>query len=393
MLAKTFGTMATRFERRGRRLLEAAGIQVNGNRPFDIQVHDPRFYARVLSRGSLGLGESYMDGWWDCDRLDDFIAAVINAGLQQRIRSHIDVMDFLRAALINAQRGRRAFRVAERHYDLGNDFYRQMLDSRMIYSCGWWGEGDPATAEVGPEGLAQAQARKLEMVARKLRLQPGMRVLDIGCGWGGAARYLAEHHGVSVVGVTISREQVRFAREHCEGLPVDIRLQDYRDLDGQFDRVFSIGMFEHVGYRNYDRFMRKVRSLLVPDGLFLLHTIASNQRVLRTDPWIARYVFPNSMAPYPGNLGRSAALRFVMEDWHNIGPHYDPTLRSWHHNVTAHRDGWLRSGELDERFFRMWRYYLLSCAAIFRVRRNQVWQIVMSPSGWPGGYERPSLPE
>lgn len=381
------------LESRVRRLLDSTGIRVNGDGPVDIQVHDPRFYARVLSRGSLGLGESYMDGWWDCDQLDAFIAAVLRAGLADRMRNHVDAWDYLCARLINAQRGRRSFRVAERHYDLGNDFYRDMLDPGMNYSCGYWGTGDPAEKEPTPGGLEAAQTRKLEMVARKLKLKPGMRVLDIGCGWGGAARYLAEHYGVEVVGVTISREQVRFAEQACEGLPVTIRLQDYRQLTGRFDRVFSIGMFEHVGYRNYRTFMETVRSLLDPEGLFLLHTIASNTRVVRTDPWIARYIFPNSMAPYPGNIGRAAAGRFVLEDWQNIGPHYDPTLRAWHRNVSAVREAWLADARLDERFFRMWRYYLLCCAAIFRVRRNQVWQVVMSPGGWPGGYQRPAPPE
>ncbi len=373
--------MSSGLQRRTESLLEAAGLELNGSRPEDPQVHDSRFFRRVLAQGSLGLGEAYMDGWWDCERLDRFFEAVLRAGLDRRVRGAGFVWDYLKARLLNLQYGRRAFRVGEHHYDIGNELYRCMLDRRMIYSCAFWAEGDD---------LDTAQARKLEMVARKLYLKPGMRVLDIGCGWGGAARYLAEHYDVQVVGVTVSREQVEFAREYCKGLPVEIRLQDYRDVNERFDRVFSIGMFEHVGHRNYRAYMETTRRVLPDDGLSLLHTIGAHRTQYQTDPWVARYIFPNSMVPSMAQISRAGEHLLRLEDSHNISVNYDPTLMAWHRNVEAHRD--VLSRHYDERFFRMWRYYLLSCAASFRLQRNPVWQIVFSAEGVPGGYRRPALP-
>jgi len=378
-------------------LLSEIGVQLNGDRPQDIQVHDPRFYRRVLAEGSVGLGESYMDGWWDCRNLDQLIHDLLSSDMDRRVRSHFDAWDYLKARLVNLQKGRRSFRVGEHHYDLGNDFYRRMLDHRMVYSCGYWDTDQPAEVEASGEGLNRAQERKLDLVARKLYLEPGMKVLDIGCGWGGTAAYLAEQYDVEVTGITISRAQAEWAEAHCQGLPVMIRLEDYRDtarhLAGQFDRIVSIGMFEHVGFKNYAVYMDAARRLMTPNGLFLLHTIAGNRRQVRTDPWIARYIFPNSMAPYIGNLGDAMAGRFVAEDWQNIGTHYDPTLRSWHQNVQAHAATLAEAdSHFDERFFRMWRYYLLSCAGAFRARRNQVWQIVLSPNGYSGAYRRPDDP-
>ena len=373
--------MSERFRRRVMVLLELAGLELNGSRPQDPQVHDPRFYRRVLASGSVGLGESYMDGWWDCQALDEFFTAILQARLDRQVRGPAMLIDYLQARLFNLQLGRRAFTVGSHHYDIGNELYECMLDRRMIYSCAYW---------PGAEDLDTAQQQKLDMVARKLYLEPGMRVLDIGCGWGGAARYLAEEYDVEVVGLTVSREQADLARERSRGLPVEIRLQDYREVDEVFDRVYSIGMFEHVGHRNHAAYMQTARRVLAPDGLSLLHTIGAHQTQYQTDPWVARYIFPNSMAPSVAQIGRAAEAHFHFEDWHNIGVNYDQTLMAWHHNVEAHREQLARI--YDERFFRMWRYYLLSCAAAFRVQHNPVWQIVMSPEGVPGGYQRPALP-
>jgi cyclopropane-fatty-acyl-phospholipid synthase len=374
--------MPDRLRRKIEALLEEAGLRLDGDGNANLSVHDERFYRRVLAHGSIGLGESYMNGWWDCDRLDEFFHRILAARLNERVRGHFDVFDWLRARFFNLQTDRRAFQVGKRHYDIGNELYRRMLDRRMIYSCALWAEGDD---------LDTAQERKLEMCARKLYLQPGMRVLDIGCGWGGTAQYLAERHGVEVVGITVSEEQARLAREICAGLPVDIRLQDYREVEGRFDRVISIGMFEHVGHRNYGIFMGTVHRVLEPGGLCLLHTIGTHRSQFRTDPWIAKYIFPNSMAPSMAQIAGACEGRLAIEDVHNIGPNYDPTLMAWRTNVVRHR------GELsewyDERFFRMWDYYLLSCAGTFRAGRNPVWQLVLSPGrARPGGYQRPPLP-
>lgn len=356
-------------------LLAEADVALDGDRPWDLRVHDERLFARALARGSLGLGESYMDGWWDCPRLDELFARVLAAGLDRRVRTWAYVPVFLRAFFTNLQRPSRAFAVGRRHYDLGNDLYRAMLGRTMVYSCGWWAEA---------ESLDQAQEAKLELIAGKLGLAPGMRVLDVGCGWGTTARFLAERYGVEVVGVTVSAEQARLAAQLCRGLPVEIRLEDYRRLAGRFDRVLSVGMFEHVGVKNYRTFFQVVRRCLDDGGLFLLHTIGGDRSVRAIDPWIGRYIFPNSMLPSVRQIAAAAEGLFVLEDWHNFGADYDRTLMAWWENFDA---AWEELRErYDERFYRMWRFYLLSCAGSFRARKNQLWQLVLSPRGVPGGY-------
>ena len=216
-----------------------------------------------------------------------------------------------------------------------------------------------------------------------------MRVLDIGCGWGGLARYAAETHGVRVTGVTVSERQVELAREVCRGLPVEIRLQDYREVEGRFDRVVSVGMFEHVGVDNYRTYMQVVHRCLGAGGLCLLHTIGGNTSVRAVDPWVRAHIFPNSMLPSAAQIAAAAEGLFVIEDWQSLGPHYDRTLMAWHANFAA---AWERlRAAYDERFFRMWRYYLLASAGSFRSRSNQLWQIVFSKGGLRGGY-RPSRP-
>jgi cyclopropane-fatty-acyl-phospholipid synthase len=285
----------------------------------------------------------------------------------------------VRAWLSNPQRPSRAFRIGEAHYDLGNDLFRAMLDSRMVYSCGYW---------EGANDLETAQRQKLELICRKLALAPGQRLLDIGCGWGSLAQYAAAQYGVPVVGVTVSKEQAAMAKQRCAGLPVDIRLQDYRDVDGSFDCVASIGMIEHVGAKNYGAYFDKVRRLVAPGGLLLLHTIGNVATTQVTDPWIERYIFPAGKLPSLQQLADAAVGRFVIEDVHNFGADYDRTLTSWYRNFRA---GWpaLRKS-YDDTFFRMWKYYLLTCAGAFRARSIQLWQLVLAADGVPGGYRRPS---
>ena len=359
-------------------LLAAAGVRIDGPDPTDLQVHDPRFYSRVLSHGSLGLGESYMDGWWDAGDLDGFMFKLIDAHLDERVGTLEDAWLYLKARLVNLQRGRRAYAVGERHYDLGNDLFQAMLGKRLVYSCGYWKDA---------ADLDAAQEAKLDLVFRKLQLTPGMRVLDIGCGWGEALKLAAERHGVSGVGVTVSREQADYASELCRGLPIEIRVQDYREVSERFDRVFSIGMFEHVGVKNYRTYFEVARRCTAHDGLFLLHCIGSNVSSNHTDPWIAKYIFPNSMVPSAEQIANSAEGIFVTEDWHNFGADYDRTLMAWRANFDA---AWPRLAEkYGERFRRMWRFYLSGSAAVFRARRDQLWQLVLSPDGIPGGYRAP----
>ena len=356
--------------------LQSADIQIGGDRPWDIQVHDARFYARVLSQGSLGLGESYMAGWWDCTHLDQFFERVLTAHLDEKVTGLRGVWSVLKSKLINLQKPARAYDIGQQHYDIGNTLFQHMLDKRMIYSCGYWRRA---------ENLDQAQEHKLDLVCRKLGLEPGMRVLDIGCGWGGAAQFAAERYGVDVVGLTVSKEQQAFAQDYCRGLPIDIRLQDYRELEEQFDCIFSIGMFEHVGYKNYAEFFQVVRKSLCDEGLFLLHCIGGNHSVTQTDPWIAKYIFPNSMIPSVQQIAESSEGVMVLEDWHNFGVDYDITLMAWYQNFL---NSWDKiKHDFDQVFFRQWCYYLLSCAGSFRARSNQLWQCVFSKEGLPGGYQ------
>jgi cyclopropane-fatty-acyl-phospholipid synthase len=359
-------------------LFAQADVALDGNRPWDMQVRHPRVFGRLLAQGSLGLGEAYMDADWDAEALDELLARLLAAKLNEQVVGWADRWAAMRARLLNAQSGRRAFTVGERHYDLGNDLYRMMLGKRLVYSCGYW-----RTAQ----DLDAAQESKLDLVCRKLLLQPGQRVLDIGCGWGEALKFAAERYGVHGIGLTISSEQAIYARELCRGLPIEIRLQDYRKFDEPVDRIFSIGMFEHVGVRNYRRFFEIASRSLPADGLMLLHTIGTNVSTNRTDPWIERYIFPNSMLPSAAQITAATEGQFVLEDWHSFGTDYDRTLQAWRENVEA---SWDRlPPRYDERFRRMWRFYLAASMATLRVRKCQLWQLVLSPQGRPGGYVAP----
>lgn len=360
------------------RLLASADVRLDGGRPWDIQVHRDAFYPRVLGQGSLGFGEAYMDGWWDCPALEQLLHRLLDARLDRRTRHVDDWWAVLKARLLNLQRGHRAFEVGRRHYDLGNDLYQAMLGRRLVYSCGYWRHAND---------LDTAQEHKMDLVCRKLGLQPGMRVLDIGCGWGETLKFAAERYGVSGVGVTVSSEQARYARDLCRGLPIEILLQDYRQVEPSFDRILSIGMFEHVGVKNYRTYFRKALDCLADDGLFLLHTIGGNLSSVSTDPWIGKYIFPNSMLPSARQIASAVEGRFVIEDWHNFGADYERTLLAWRDNVER---AWPRlDPAYDERFRRMWRYYLAASIASFRSRKTQLWQLVLSPRGVAGGYVAP----
>jgi cyclopropane-fatty-acyl-phospholipid synthase len=251
-----------------------------------------------------------------------------------------------------------------------------MLDRRMTYTCGYWKNA---------RNLDEAQEAKLDLVCQKLDLKPGQTVLDIGCGWGSFAKFAAERYGAHVVGVTVSEEQMKLGKELCKGLPVELRLQDYRDIQGSFDHIVSLGMFEHVGYKNYRTFMRVVYEHLSDGGLFLLHTLGGNTSVRSGEAWMDKYIFPNGMFPSLVQIGRAIEGLFVMEDWHNFSADYEKTLFAWFANFNKH---WPEiSGKYGETFYRMWKYYLLACAGTFRTRSSQLWQIVLSKNGVPGGYK------
>ena len=352
-------------------LLAGAAVAIDGPQPWDIQVRDERLFARVLRERNLGLGEAYMDGWWDCQRLDEFFYRVLKCRVEQRVRGGwLHLLRYLPGIFFNLQSRGRARMIAEHHYDLDNDLFLSFLDPYNQYSCAYFKDGD---------NLEQAQRSKLDLICRKIGLAPNDRVLDIGCGWGGFARYAAENHGCRVTAVNISKEQLRYAREFCKSLPVEFLDCDYREIRGLFDKIVSVGMFEHVGSKNYRRFMETVHAGLADDGVFLLHTIGANESRSTCDPWITKYIFPNGMLPSIAQISRAAEGLFVIEDWHNLGPHYDKTLMAWHQRF---QKAWPElQKKYDERFRRMWEYYLLSSAGAFRARAIQVWQIVMTHAG------------
>jgi len=358
------------------KLLSLADVKINGERPWDIQVKNEKLFDRVLAQGSLGFGEAYMDGWWESEQLDEMINKLLAADLDKKVQPWQFVFPYMKSKLVNLQKGKRAFNIGEKHYDIGNDLYSRMLGERMVYTCGYWKEA---------MNLDDAQEAKLDLVCKKIGLKAGDRVLDIGCGWGSFAKFAAEKYGASVVGITVSKEQLVLAKKMCEGLPVELRLQDYRDVNEKFDHIVSLGMIEHVGHKNYRTYMKVVRKNLKDDGLFLLHTIAGNQSTTGTNAWIDKYIFPDSMLPSAKQLTSAFEGLFVMEDWHSFGIYYDKTLMSWFQNFDA---TWPEiKDKYSERFYRMWKFYLLSCAGSFRCRKNQLWQIVLSPNGVRGGYE------
>lgn len=359
-------------------ILKQADVKINGNRPWDIKVKDNKFYSRVLTQGSLGLGESYMDGWWDCKRLDILFAKVLGCDLDKSaINKWNLITQFLKAKVLNAQRKSKAFEIGEEHYDIGNDLYKVMLDKRLTYTCGYWKNA---------KTLDKAQEAKMDLICKKLNLKKGQKILDIGCGWGSFLKFAAEKYKIKGVGVTVSKEQVELGNKLCKGLPVEIVLQDYRDLKGKFDHIVSLGMFEHVGCKNYKNYMKVVHRCLKDGGLFLLHTIGGNKSVKFTDPWIAKYIFPNSMLPSIKQIAESIEGLFVMEDWHNFSAYYDNTLMAWWNNFNK---SWPKlKKNYSEKFYRMWNYYLLACAGSFRCRKNQLWQVVLSKKGVVGGYNR-----
>lgn len=359
--------------------LQNADIHLNGNRPWDLQVYDERFFPKVLLHGSLGMGESFMEGWVDSAQLDEAINRLCQSAFSQKYNPFWAIASkAFGNLLLNKQTKKRSLVVGKHHYDLSNRLFECMLDKSMTYSCGYWKEA---------KNLDQAQEAKLELACQKLRLEPGMKVLDIGCGWGSFAKYAAENYGVRVVGITISKQQLELGKELCKGLPVELRFQDYRDIDETFDRIVSIGQIEHVGCKNYRKYMQIVSKSLRDEGIFLLHTIGNNQIVHTPDPWIEKYIFPNGMVPASSQICKAAEGIFIMEDWHNFGADYDKTLMAWFHNFDKHWDE-LRS-TYDQKFYRMWKYYLLTCAGAFRARKLQLWQIVYTKNGIPGGYLAP----
>lgn len=356
--------------------LDSCGITINDNSKSGMLIYNENTYHRLLTEGSLGMGESYMDKWWDSENLDEIIFKILSNDNHDRFQYNWkNYLIYISEKLFNKQKKNRASKNVEHHYDIGNNLFSLMLDNSMNYSCAYWKYA---------EDLESAQADKMRLICRKLDLRPGMKVLDIGCGWGGLAKYAAENYEVEVDGVTLSKEQASFARRKCKGLPVKIKLMDYRDLRERYDRIVSVGMFEHVGIKNYRQFMAKAGDCLRENGLFLLHTIGAGKSGNVRYPWFDKYIFPGGYLPTVSQIANAADGIFILEDLHNFGSDYDKTLMAWHENCEKNKDDILK--EYDERFYRMWTFYLLSCAGAFRSRNIQLWQVVFSHKGVPGGY-------
>ncbi len=360
-------------------LLEETDIQINGPNPWDPQINNSGVFKRGLLHGSLGFGDSYVDGWWECQQIDELVNRILRLPSSKSRWFTTHLISRLRAALFNLQKESRAAQVGKQHYDMGNELYQGMLDQRMVYTCGYWAHSD---------NLDDAQRDKLDLVCRKIFLKPGMRVLDIGCGWGSFAKFAAENYGAKVVGVTISEEQVKLGMEMCKGLPVDLRFQDYRKINEKFDAVISLGMFEHVGHKNYRTYMHVANNCLREGGLFLLHTIGKNDSLPGVDPWVGKYIFPNGEMPSLKLITKAVESLFLIEDVHNFGPDYDRTLMSWHDNFKRYFVPRM-NGSAEQRFYRMWSYYLQVCAGAFRARDLQLWQIVLSKGMPHEAYRRP----
>ncbi|EAS66080.1 cyclopropane fatty acyl phospholipid synthase [Photobacterium angustum] len=361
-------------------LLNQADIKINGDRPWDIIVNDDKLFDNILSQGTIAFGEGYMDHLWDCQRIDILVSKLLRANIEEKlsgtdkfkIAAKIGVSKIKN--LINHQSLSRVKEDVPFHYDIGNDLYTNMLDDRMAYTCAYW---------KGAKNLNEAQENKMELICRKLDLKPGMRLLDIGCGWSSFMNYAAEKHGVICDGLTLSQEQMKLGQKIADnkGLPVRIILEDYREYQPvqQYDRIVSIGMIEHVGPENYNEFFDCANKFLKDDGIFLLHTIGSPVSVTQTDPWINKYIFPNGVVPSIAQLSSALEGKMNIEDVHNFGPDYDLTLMAWCENFERN---WHKiSDQYNERFYRMWRYYLLSCAGAFRSRDLNLLQFSLTKNG------------
>ena len=353
-----------------RDLLQRAGITIGGEAPWDIHIHDERVYLRALRDGTLGVGESYVEGWWDCQAIDQMFERVTRAQLDVVLsESWVLLANAVKARVLNLQASR-PFEVGERHYDLGNDLYQAMLGRRMVYTCGYWKNAD---------SLDAAQEAKLELICRKIGARPGMRILDLGCGWGGFAAFAAEVHGANVVGYTVSQEQWAWAQERHAKLPVEIRLDDYRKATGSYDAVVSIGLMEHVGPKNYRAYMELAARCLAPGGIIFIHTIGGQEPRAQIDPWYHKYIFPNAVIPTLGQLTSAMDDILDIEDDHNIGPDYDRTLMAWWTNFEK---AWPRlRPHYGDHFYRMWKFYLMTSAAQFRARALNLFQIATTTVG------------
>ncbi|XP_021964854.2 cyclopropane-fatty-acyl-phospholipid synthase [Folsomia candida] len=368
--------------------LDQVGITINKGGPCDIKnrnfmTSQDTVYIRAINEGILGFGESYMDGDWDAEDIPAvFYKIFANDApiLRMFMNPWNRFLYYMQFSFFNLQTKQRVYDVAKIHYDLGNEFFENMLDSTMNYTCGYFKDTD---------NLEKAQLAKMDFVAAKLGIKQGMTVLDIGCGFGGMARHLAINYGATVTAVTISKEQATFAQQACRGLPVTVKVMDYRDVSGTYDRVVSLGDLEHIGPANYGTFFKTVSRCLKEDGLCLIHCMGNYHDVMpHQEPFSAKYVFPGACLPYYTEVMGSLQNLFLIEDWHNFGNDYNLTSVAWRDNFIRN---WPKLQQLDkikydDRFYRMWTFYLGVAIALYKARKIQLWQIVLSKHGVVGGY-------
>ena len=350
--------------------------------PVRLAIHDAAFFARLATRGKLGLGESYTAGEWDTDDLVGLFELLLrNADAAALRHPRLRRLLELRPRLHRRNGPLRSRRNIAYHYDLGNELFALMLDETMTYSC--------AVFERPEVTLAEAQTAKLERLCRLLELGPEDHVLEIGCGWGGFARHAAETRGCRVTGITISHEQAELARERTRGLPVEILEQDYRALEGRYTKVVSIEMLEAIGADQYGTYFETIDRVLAPGGLAAVQTILVPEqrweRYRRTPDWIERYVFPGCLIPSLEALASAAARHSQLAIYgvDEIGEHYAETLRRWRANFHA-RIGEVRRLGYDKRFERTWDFYLAFCEAAFRMRALRDVQLLVARAGSRG---------
>jgi len=364
------------------RYLDMAGITLNGDKPYDMRIHNEEAYRRILRDGSIGLGETYMEGWWDCDRLDEFAYYMTKADVGGKFKYNLKFkLKALLPRLFNMQTLRLSRRVSDQHYDIDNELYEYMLGPTMSYTCAYWKNA---------KTLDEAQLNKLDLECRKLYLKPGETVLDLGCGWGGFSLYAAKHYDVKIVAVNIAKNNIDYLNANKGDLPIETYVCDYRNVDKynprkkKFDKVLAVGMLPHVGYKNHRMLFEVMRGNLKDEGLAFIHSVGSNITMHRADPWTDKYIFPNGVAPSIRQIGTALERLFIMEDWHNYSRDYDYTLSAWHDNLSKHWE--LLSERYDKKFYLMWKYFLLFCAGMYRARGLQLWEFVLSPYGVPDGY-------
>ena len=363
--------------------MSARGIQVNGPNDWDLQVHDDSWIREIELKGTLAIGDAYVSGLWDCKALDELVCRLFSNMKREMLFPSLQMLTVnLWNRLSNPQAGTRAKKVIDAHYEKYIDVIKYFIGPSLCYSCAWWEHSD---------NLADAQKAKMDLVCRKLQLAKSDRVLDIGCGYGALANHAAEYYGCHVTGITLSPRQAELATARFPSPLIEFRAMDWQSDEfmqlGEFDKIMSVGMFEHVGRKNYTIFFKRCSHLLRSHGLFLLHTIGRSVKA-SIDLWVDRYIFPGGSLPKLGDLDEVEAQNLILEDLQNIGAHYDMTLCAWQANL----DHGQATGELDldEKDLRFWRYYLLSFAGAFRVRKRlQVWQLLLAKSGVIGGYNRP----